>query len=192
MAIHTKPISWLRVPPEDEVEEEVKSSVWAKPLERLGFVPNVFRAFALRPVHLLRWRDHFDELMLGESGLTKAQREMIAVVVSATNRCHYCLVAHSAAVRKLTKDPMLAEQLATNYKYARLEPREHAMLDFAAKLTEASHRCSPEDLDALREAGWTDEDIFDIAEVTAMFNFTNRMASGLGWLPNDEYFALGR
>jgi uncharacterized peroxidase-related enzyme len=185
-------VSWLRVPRDEEVPDEIKETVWAKPLERLGFVPNVLRSFALRPKHLLTWRVHMDELMLGESGLTKAQREMIAVVVSATNRCHYCLVAHSAAVRKLTKDPVLAEQLATNYRYADLEPRERAMLDFAVKLTEASWRCGPEDVEALRGAGWTDEDIFDIAEVAAMFNFTNRLASGLGWLPNEEYFTLGR
>ena len=192
MAISAKPLSWLRVPSEDEVSEQVKAEVWATPLEKLGFVPNVLRTFALRPSHLLTWRRHMDELMLGESGLTKAQREMIAVVVSATNRCHYCLVAHTAAVRKLTGDPVLAEQLATNYKYAELEPAERAMLDLAVKLTEQSHRCSPDDLEALRQAGWSYEDIFDIVEVAAMFNFTNRLASGLGWLPNDEYFTLGR
>jgi uncharacterized peroxidase-related enzyme len=185
-------LSWLRVPADDEVPDEVKEHVWAKPLEKLGFLPNVLRTFALRPRHLLSWNEHMNEVMLGDSGLTKAQREMIAVAVSAANRCHYCIVAHSAAVRKLTKDPQLAEQLATNYRYAELEPKERAMLDFAVKLTEASHRCGPEDVEALRAAGWADEDIFDIAEVAAMFNFTNRLASGLGWVPNEEYFTLGR
>ncbi len=161
------------------------------PLERLGFVPNVLRVYALRPRHLELWNAFYEELMRGESALSKAQREMIAVVVSATNRCHYCIVAHSAALRKLNGDPVLVEQLRTNYRYARVDPAERAMLDFAVKLTEQSHRCTEDDVAALREAGWADEDIMDIAEVTAMFNFTNRLASGLGWLPNDEFVTLG-
>ncbi len=187
----TEEIAWLHVPGEDDVPPEVKE-LWAKPLEKLGFVPNVLRVFALRPRHLLRWWDYYDDLMRGESGLTKAQREMIAVVVSATNRCHYCVVSHSAALRKLTDDPVLADQLATSHKVAPLDARERAMLDFAVKLTEESHRCSEEDVEALRRAGWSDEEIMDIAETAAMFNFTNRLASGLGWVPNREYFSLGR
>ena len=191
MAIETERICWLHVPPEDEVPAEVKE-LWAKPLEKLGFVPNVLRVYALRPRHLQLWNQFYEELMRGESGLTKAQREMIAVVVSATNRCHYCIVSHTAALRKLTGDPILVEQLQTNHAYARVEPKERTMLDFAVKLTEQSHRCTEQDVEALREAGWTDEDVMDIAEVTAMFNFTNRLASGLGWRPNDEYVSLGR
>ena len=184
-------IARLHVPDEEDVPVEVKE-LWALPLEKLGFVPNVLRVFALRPKHLLGWWAYYDELLRGESGLTKAQREMIAVVVSATNRCHYCIVSHSAALRKLTKDPDLVDRLVTGWKYAELEPRERAMLEFAVKLTEASDQVGGEDVEALREAGWSDEDIFDIGEVTAMFNFTNRLASGLGWQPNREYFTLGR
>jgi uncharacterized peroxidase-related enzyme len=187
----TTPIARLHVPAEDEVPAEV-AELWAGPLDRLGFVPNVMRVFALRPDHLLRWWAYYDELMRGDSGLTKAQREMIAVVVSATNRCHYCIVSHSAALRKLTEDPVLVDQLATGYKYAALEEKERAMLDFAVKLTEQSHRSTEEDVEALRLAGWSDEEIMDIAQVAAMFNFTNRLASGLGWVPNAEYFSLGR
>jgi uncharacterized peroxidase-related enzyme len=187
----TARIARLHVPREDDVPTEVKE-LWAKPLERLGFVPNVLRVFALRPGHLLAWWAYYDELLRGESGLTKAQREMIAVVVSATNRCHYCIVSHSAALRKLTEDPVLVEQLATGYTHAQLDPRDRAMLDFAVKLTEESHRCGDDDIEALREAGWNDEEIMDIAQVAAMFNFTNRLASGLGWVPNREYFSLGR
>ena len=184
-------IARLHVPAEDEVPGEVKE-LWAQPLEKLGFVPNVLRVFALRPQHLLRWWDYYDELLRGESGLTKTQREMIAVVVSVTNRCNYCIVSHSAALRKLTKNPELCDQIAADYTDADLEPRERAMLDFAVKLTKASADTSDAEVDALRDAGWTDEDIFDIAQVAAMFNFTNRLASGLGWVPNREYFSLGR
>lgn len=184
-------IARLHVPAEDEVPDEVKE-LWALPLEKLGFVPNVLRVFALRPQHLLKWWDYYDELLRGESGLTKTQREMIAVVVSSTNRCHYCIVSHSAALRKLTKDPALSDQIASDYTAADLEPRERAMLDFAVKLTKSSADMTDADVDALREAGWTDEDIFDIAQVAAMFNFTNRLASGLGWEPNPEYVSLGR
>jgi uncharacterized peroxidase-related enzyme len=191
VTIETKRLCWLRVPGEDEVTAEVKT-LWARPLEKLGFVPNVLRVYAIRPRHLRLWNEFYDELMRGDSGLTKSQREMIAVVVSAANRCHYCIVSHSAALRKLTGDPILVEQLQTNYAFAKVEPKEREMLDFAVKLTEQSHRCTERDVETLREAGWTDEDIMDIAEVAAMFNFTNRLASGLGWLPNDEYVGLGR
>jgi uncharacterized peroxidase-related enzyme len=191
MATTSERISWLSVPVDDEVPPEVKE-LWARPLERLGFVPNVLKIYALRPRHLELWWAFYDELMRGDSALTKAEREMIAVVVSVTNRCHYCIVSHSAALRKLTDDPLLVEQLATGYTYAPLETRERAMLDFAVKLTESSSRCTEADVEALREVGWSDEGIMDIAQVTAMFNFTNRLASGLGWRPNDEYVSLGR
>ena len=191
MPTKTERLSWIRVPLETDVPSNVKD-LWAKPLEKLGFVPNVMRALALRPAHLVGWWSYYDELMRGESGLSKAEREMIAVVVSAANRCHYCIVSHSAALRKLSDDPVLVDQLATNYRYAPVGPKERAMLDFAMNLTEASHRCTGGDLESLREVGWSDEDIMDIAEVAAMLNFTNRLASGLGWVPNEDYFSLGR
>ena len=190
MATVDKRVAWLRVPGEDEAPPPV-AKLFDKASEKLGFVPNVLRVYALRPRHLELWDAFYDDLMRGESGLTKPQREMIAVVVSTVNRCHYCMVSHAAALRKLTGDPVLVEQLRTNYRYAELEPRERAMLDFAVKLTEQSSSCSEDDVEALREAGWTDEDIMDIAQVAAMFNFTNRLASGLGWVPNDEFVALG-
>jgi uncharacterized peroxidase-related enzyme len=183
-------VAWLRVPGEDEAPPAV-AKLFDKASEKLGFIPNVLRVYALRPRHLELWDAFYDDLMRGESGLTKPQREMIAVVVSTVNRCHYCMVSHAAALRKLTGDPILVEQLRTNYKYAELEPRERAMLDFAVKLTEQSSSCSEDDVEALREAGWSDEDIMDIAQVAAMFNFTNRLASGLGWVPNDEFVRLG-
>jgi uncharacterized peroxidase-related enzyme len=191
MATTGERLSWVTIPPEDEVPADAKE-LWEKPLERLGFVPNVLRVYTLRPRHLRLWYEFYDDLMRGESGLSKVQREMIAVVVSTVNRCHYCIVSHSAALRKLTEDPVLVDQLATNHKYAPLDPKERAMLDFAVKLTESSSSCAEQDIDALREVGWSDEEIFDIAQVAAMFNFTNRLASGLGWRPNDEFFSLGR
>ena len=190
MATVDKRVAWLRVPGEDEAPPPV-AKLFDKASEKLGFIPNVLRVYALRPRHLELWDAFYDDLMRGESGLTKPQREMIAVVVSTVNRCHYCMVSHGAALRKLTGDPILVEQLRTNYKYAELEPRERAMLDFAVKLTEHSSSCSEDDVEALREAGWSDEDIMDIAQVAAMFNFTNRLASGLGWVPNDEFVRLG-
>jgi uncharacterized peroxidase-related enzyme len=190
VAIAKKDLSWLRVPADEDAPPGVKA-LNDKAIEKLGFVPNVLRVYALRPQHLELWNAFYDDLMRGDSTLTRPQREMIAVVVSTVNRCHYCIVSHSAYLRKLTGDPVLVEQLRTNYKYADLGPRERAMLDFAVKLTEESSACTEADVAALREAGWADEDIMDIAEVAAMFNFTNRLASGLGWVPNDEFVTLG-
>ena len=190
MAIVKKDLSWLRIPAEADAPAGVQE-LYDKANEKLGFVPNVLRVYALRPRHLELWNAFYDDLMRGDSTLTRQQREMIAVVVSTVNRCHYCMVSHSAYLRKLTGDPVLVEQLRTNYKYAELEPRERAMLDFAVKLTEQSAACTEADVEVLREAGWADEDVMDIAEVAAMFNFTNRLASGLGWVPNDEFVTLG-
>jgi uncharacterized peroxidase-related enzyme len=190
VAIVKKDLSWLRVPAEADAPPGVQA-LYEKANEKLGFIPNVLRVYALRPRHLELWNAFYDDLMRGDSTLTRPQREMIAVVVSTVNRCHYCMVSHSAYLRKLTGDPVLVEQLRTNYKYADLEPRERAMLDFAVKLTEHSAACTEADVEALRDAGWTDEAVMDIAEVAAMFNFTNRLASGLGWVPNDEFVTLG-
>jgi len=184
-------LTWLEVPDEDELPAEVKA-LHEAPLEKLGFVPNVLRLYALRPSHLLRWNEHYEELMKGESGLSKAEREMIAVVVSVANECRYCIAAHSAALRKLTKDPALADAIAADHATAAIEPRSRAMLDYARKLTLRPTEMAEADVDALRDTGWTDADVMDIAEVTGMFNLTNRMASGLGWEPNPEYEMLGR
>ncbi len=184
-------MSWLRTPDESELPDEV-IALFEQPREKLGFVPNVLRLFALRPSHLVSWDAYCTELMRGESGLSKAEREMIAVVVSVANECRYCISSHSAALRKLTKDPPLADAIAADHTTAPLEPRVRAMLDYARKLTLQPTEMAPEDVATLRDAGWTDEDVMDIAEVTGMFNLTNRMASGLGWEPNPEYDSLGR
>jgi len=184
-------LTWLEVPDEDALPAEVKA-LYEAPLEKLGFVPNVLRLYALRPSHLLLWNEHYEELMKGESGLTKAEREMIAVVVSVANDCAYCMAAHGAALRKLTKDPALADAIASDHATAAIEPRVLTMLDYAFKLTVRPTEMTEADVAALRDVGWTDEDVMDIAEVTGMFNLTNRMASGLGWEPNPEYESLGR
>ena len=184
-------LAWVRVPREDEVPEDVRA-LWGRADEKIGFVPNVLRTWALRPEHMLRWRKYMDELLKGASGLTEAQREMIGVVVSSTNRCYYCMTSHSGVLRALTGDPVLVDQLLMNYRHAHLDERERAMLDFAVKVTEAAYTCGEADLDALRQVGWSDEDAMDIAEVTAMFNLTNRMANALGWMPNEEYHEMGR
>ncbi|MGL6279674.1 MAG: peroxidase-related enzyme [Gaiella sp.] len=184
-------ITWLRVPAEDELPQEVLD-LWAPSLERLGFVPNVLRTYALRPRHLVLWTAWFDEVMKAESGLTKAEREMIAVVVSVANDCAYCVASHSAVLRKLTKDPELSDQIAADHRSAAISDRMKRALDYALALTRDPASIREQDVERLREAGWSDEDVLDIAEITGLFNMSNRMASGLGWAPNPEYETLGR
>lgn len=184
-------LTWLRVPSEEEVSSEVRE-LWQPSLEKLGFVPNVLRLYALRPTRLLAWNAWYDEAMKGDSGLTKAEREMIAVVVSVANDCAYCMAAHGAALRKLTKDAALADAIAADHTTAPLEPHMRAVLDYARKLTLRPSEMTEADVDSLREAGLSDEDVMDVAEVTGLFNMSNRMASGLGWTPNPEYESLGR
>ncbi len=178
-------------PSEDEVPPAVHE-LWKPSLEKLGFVPNVLRLYALRPDNLLAWNAWYDVAMKGDSGLTRAEREMIAVVVSVANDCAYCIAAHGAALRKLTKDPGLADAIAADHTTAPVEPRVRTMLDYAVKLTLRPREMSEADVAALRAAGWSDEDVMDVAEVTGLFNMSNRMASGLGWAPNPEYESLGR
>ena len=160
--------------------------------DKLGFVPNVLRAWLLRPEKLRAFIRTYDELMLAPSGLSKLEREMIAVAVSSWNRCYYCLVAHGAAVRKLSGDPQLGEMLAFNHRVAELPPRHRAMLDFAVLLTEAPHRVGAPERQALRDQGFTDPDIFDIVETAAFFNYTNRVAHGVDMMPNAEYHDMAR
>ena len=160
--------------------------------DKLGFVPNVLKAWLLRPEKLRNFIRAYDELMLGPSGLSKLEREMIAVAVSAWNRCYYCLVAHGAAVRKLSGDPQLGEMMAFNYRVAELDARQRGMLDFALKLTAAPYEVGEADREGLRAAGFSDADIFDICEVAGFFNYTNRVAHGVDMIPNVEYHTLAR
>lgn len=160
--------------------------------EKLGFVPNVLKAYAFDNAKLQAFIDMADDLMLGDSGLTKTEREMIAVTVSAINHCHYCLTAHGAALRQRSGDPELGELIAHNYRAAGLDARQKAMLDFAAKLTEAPDKIEEADREALRTAGFTDRDIWDIAAVAGFYNMTNRLASATDMRPNREYHYAAR
>lgn len=160
--------------------------------EKLGMVPNVLRAYAFDVEKLNTFTAMYNDLMLGDSNLSKLEREMIAVAVSSVNKCFYCLVAHGAAVRQLSGDPKLGEMMVMNYKVAPLEPRQRAMLDFAVKLTKSSADVEEADRQALRDHGFSDRDIWDIASVAGFFNMTNRVASGTDMRPNEEYHAQFR
>ncbi len=160
--------------------------------EKLGLVPNVLRAYAFDIDKLNAFTAMYNDLMLGESGLSTLEREMIAVVVSSINRCYYCQVAHGAAVRQLSGNPELGEQMVMNYRVAELDARKRAMLDFAALLTTASATVEEADRQKLRDAGFSDRDIFDIASVAAFFNMSNRVASAVDMRPNEDYHALAR
>lgn len=160
--------------------------------EKLGFVPNVLAAYAWHGEKFAGFTGMYNELMLGDSGLSKLEREMIAVTVSSINHCYYCLTAHGAAARQLSGDPRLGEQLAMNYRAADLEPKQRAMLDFAWKLTKQPEAIDEPDRKALRKAGWTDRDIWDIAAVASFFNMSNRMSAATDMRPNDEYHAWAR
>ena len=160
--------------------------------EKLGFVPNVLAAYAHDMAKLEAFAAFYNNLMLAPSGLSKLEREMIAVAVSSENHCFYCLAAHGASVRQLSGDPELGELVAMNWRAADLSPRCRAMLSFAAKLTRASHEIEEKDRQALREGGFSDRDIWDIAAVASFFNMSNRMASAVDMRPNPEYHAQAR
>lgn len=163
-----------------------------KCVEKLGMVPNVLWAYAFDEKKLRAFTDMYNDLMLGESGLSKLEREMIAVAASSVNHCYYCLTAHGAAVRQLSGDPALGEMMVMNYRAANLSPRHRAMLDFAVKLTEKPAEMEEADREKLREAGFSDRDIWDIASTAAFFNMSNRVAAAVDMRPNDEYHSMAR
>ena len=168
------------------------AAYFAKCEEKLGFVPNVLKAYAFDPAKLSAFVAMYNDLMLAPSGLSKLEREMIAVAVSSHNRCYYCLVAHGAAVRQLSSDPVLGELMAMNFRAARLSDRESAMLDFAVKLTAEPWRIEEDDRAALRGVGFSDRDIWDIAAVAGFFNMSNRVASATDMRPNSVYHGQSR
>jgi len=160
--------------------------------EKLGFVPNVLKAFAFDVAKLEAFVAYRNDLMQGDSGLSKFEREMIATAVSAQNRCYYCITAHGASVRYLSDDPLLGEQIVMNYRTANLDPRQRAMLDFAVKLTVEPWTVEEHDREQLLKLGFSDRDIWDIAAVAAFYNMTNRLASATDMRPNSQYHAQAR
>ena len=183
--------AWIAVPPSVGLPDEVAAQI-GPVVEKIGFVPNVARLLATSPQHFDGWWRYFDDLMRGPSGLSKTQREMIAVVISAEARCPYCEIAHAAALRLRTKDPVLVDRRAVNYRHVALARNDRVMLDFAIKLTHTPETCDEDDVARLRDVGFTDEDILHIVEVTAIFNYNVRLATGTGLFPNVEYHELGR
>ena len=158
-----------------------------------GFVPNVFLALAHRPAEWRAFMAYHDALLVKDTGsLTKGEREMIIVATSAANQCLYCVVAHGAILRIYEKKPLVADQVAVNHRKADITPRQRAMLDFAMKVCTASHTVGEADFAQLRAHGWTDEDAWDIAAITAFFGLSNRMANVIGMRPNDEFYLMGR
>jgi uncharacterized peroxidase-related enzyme len=183
-------VTALKLKPEELTPE--MAAYFAKCEEKLGFVPNVLKAYAFDMPKLSAFVAMYNDLMLAQSGLSKLEREMIAVAVSAHNRCYYCLVAHGAAVRQLSGDPPLGELMVMNYRAARLSERERAMLDFAVKLTAEPWLVEEEDRARLRRTGFSDRDIWDIAAVAGFFNMTNRVASATDMRPNSIYHGQAR
>lgn len=177
--------------PETDLEPELRS-YFRTCEEKLGFVPNVLKAYAFDNGKLKAFIDLVDDLMLGESGLSRLEREMIAVAVSAANHCHYCLTAHGAAVRYRSNEPALGDMIEHNYRAAPLTPKQKAMLDFAVKLTGAPDKIENADRDVLRQLGFSERDIWDIASVAAFFNMSNRLASAVDMRPNDNYYGMAR
>ncbi len=184
-------VTALDLGPQAKLTPELEA-YFAKCMEKLGFVPNVLRAYAFDAVKLQAFIDMVDDLMLADSGVSKLEREMIAVAVSSVNQCHYCLTAHGAAVRQRGKDPELGELIAQNYRAADLTPKQKAMLDFAVKLTEAPAKIEEADRAALRTVGFSDRDIWDIAATAGFYNMSNRIAAATDMRPNREYHYAAR
>lgn len=190
---------FFRVPDEGELPERLQG-LFAKARERVGFVPNVFRSYSVRPERFSAWFAHFKQLHEPTEHLDAADREMIAVVVSAYNRCTYCIVAHGQAFRAALFErgldagaaEVLADHIATNWRHADLDERQRAICDYAERLTAEPRLLAESDLHALRDAGLCDDEVWDVVEIAAMYNFTNRMALATGQMPNEEYHSLDR
>lgn len=185
------PISRFPVPSLASLPEDIRTRILGVQ-EKSGFVPNVFLALAARPDEFRAFFAYNDAVMERDSGLTKAEREMIVVATSAANQCLYCVVSHGAILRIRAKNALVADQIATNYRKADITPRQKAMLDFAMKVCNEAQTTSEADFAELRKHGFTDDDIWDIAAITAFFGLSNRMASVTEMRPNDEFYMLGR
>ena len=178
-------------PPLDQLPDDIRTRILAVQ-EKSGFVPNVFLSLAYRPDEFRAFFAYHDALMEKDSGLTKAEREMIVVATSSANQCHYCVIAHGAILRIRAKNPQIADQIAVNYRKADITPRQRAMLDFAMKVCLHSAEISDADFEALHAQGFSDEDIWDIGAITAFFGMSNRVANFSGMLPNPEFYLMGR
>lgn len=185
------PISRYPVPDINTLPDDLKEMI-LKVQEKSGFIPNVFLALAHRPDELRAFMAYHDALLYRDGGLTSAEKEMIVVATSGSNHCLYCVVAHGAILRVRAKDPLIADQVATNYRKADISPRQLAMLDFAMKVAHQSYKIDESDFAPLHEHGFDDEDIWDIAGITAFFGLSNRMANLTAMRPNDEFYQLGR
>ncbi len=184
-------ISRFAVPELDALPDDIRQRILGVQ-EKSGFIPNVFLALAHRPEEFRAFFAYHDALMDKPGGLSKADREMIVVATSSANGCQYCVVAHGAILRIRAKNPLIADQVAVNYRKADISARQHAMLDFAMKVATASGTVAVADFDALRPHGFSDEDIWDIAAITAFFALSNRLANISAMRPNDEFYLLGR
>ncbi len=186
-----KTISRYPVPELAELPPDIREEI-LKVQEKAGFVPNVFVALAHRPDEFRAFFAYHNALMLKDSGLSKAEREMIVVTTSGANNCHYCVIAHGAILRIYAKNPLVADQVAVNYRKADITDRQRAMLAFALKVATRSAEVDDSDFETLRRQGFADEDIWDIGAITAFFALSNRMANLISMRPNDEFFMLGR
>jgi uncharacterized peroxidase-related enzyme len=185
------PISRFPVPALDDLPDDIRERI-LKVQEKSGFVPNVFMALAYRPDEFRAFFAYHDALLEKPGGLTKAEREMIVVTTSAVNQCHYCVVAHGAILRIRAKDPLVADQVAINYRRAHITARQRAMLDFAVKVATESYAVNDADFAALQSAGFTQEDAWDIAAIASFFALSNRLANTAGIAPNEEFYLMGR
>jgi len=184
-------ISRFPVPALEDMPDDIRSRILAVQ-EKSGFVPNVFLALAHRPDEFRAFFAYHDALMEKDSGLSKAERDMIVVATSAVNQCQYCVIAHGAILRIRAKNPLIADQVATNYRKADITARQKAMLDFAMKVSATAHLVGESDFETLKQHGFTDDDIWDIAGVSAFFGMSNRIANVTSMRPNAEFYSLGR
>lgn len=193
MSIESKqaPISCFSIPPVESLPEDVRERMVAMQ-QKIGFIPNVMRVLSRRPAEFRAFMAYHDALMDGESGLSKAEREMIVVATSGVNHCHYCVVSHGAILRIRTKNPTIADQVAVNYHQAEITARERAILDYAMKVSRHSSEVSQADKDQARAAGLSDEDIWDIGSISAFFAMSNRLASSTEMRPNVEFYNMAR
>lgn len=187
----TNNLTRFPVPAIETLPEDIRARILAVQ-EKSGFVPNVFLTFAYRPDEFRAFFAYHDALMEKESGLSKAEREMIVVATSSANQCHYCVIAHGAILRIRAKNPLIADQIAVNYRKADITPRQRAMLDFAMKVSVEANTVSEEDFADVSRHGFSNDDIWDIAAIAAFFGLSNRMANITSMRPNDEFYMMGR